>query len=158
MHTSYVIINHLKDIRRERQKLEEDETLLMDRILEQQEDLKSRIGASRPDLRRRLSGRKRNHYESESYVSQSYTQTNSQSQYTRTEDYTESDATEITEKEASAGDREKKFRFRVSLLNYGFGRSLLLLFGKNGLTPYALFYVLYYLTQHRATLEMKHKF
>ncbi|CBY12505.1 unnamed protein product [Oikopleura dioica] len=37
-------------------------------ILEQEEDLKSRVGASRPDLRRRLSGRKRTHYDSESYT------------------------------------------------------------------------------------------
>ena len=68
MHTSYVIINHLKELRRENQKLDADETLLIGRILEQEEDLKSRIGASRPDLRRRLSGRKRTHYDSESYT------------------------------------------------------------------------------------------
>ena len=40
MHTSYVIINHLKDIRRDKEKLEGDQTLLMARIVEQQEDLK----------------------------------------------------------------------------------------------------------------------
>ena len=68
MHTSYVIINHLKELRRESMKLDADETLLIGRILEQEEDLKSRVGASRPDLRRRLSGRKRTHYDSESYT------------------------------------------------------------------------------------------
>lgn len=68
MHTSYVIISHLKELRKESQKLDADETLLIGRILEHEEDLKSRIGASRPDLRRRTSGRKRNHYETESYV------------------------------------------------------------------------------------------
>ena len=37
MHTSYVIINHLKDIKKEKQQLENDEELLMNRVIEEHE-------------------------------------------------------------------------------------------------------------------------
>ena len=43
-----------------------------------------------------MSGRKRNHYESENSYSQTQTYTQSGTEYSRTEDYSESEATDIT--------------------------------------------------------------
>ena len=77
----------------------------MNRVIEEHEDLKSRMGASRPDLRRRISGRKRNHDESEytETYSQSYsqTQTNDHSEMNTAYSDTETEHTEDTVKERS---------------------------------------------------------
>ena len=95
----------MQDIKKEKQQLENDEELLMNRVIEEHEDLKSRMGASRPDLRRRISGRKRNHDESEytETYSQSYsqTQTNDHSEMNTAYSDTETEHTEDTVKERS---------------------------------------------------------
>lgn len=116
MHTSYVIINHLKELKREAHQLETDEVYLVDRVLQEQEDLKSRMGASRPDLRRRFSGRKRTRDESE-YTeteyseSQSYSQTYSQSQTVQSDSQysdTQSQSTVIENKELEDSESESE--------------------------------------------------
>ena len=50
MHTSYVIINHLKDIKKEKQQLENDEELLMNRVIEEHEGQGTTDEAVRPGI------------------------------------------------------------------------------------------------------------
>ena len=110
MHTSYVIISHLKELKREAHQLETDEVYLVDRVLREQEDLKSRMGASRPDLRRRVSGRKRTRDESEyteTEYSESYSQSYSQTQTAQTSESQYSDNSQSTVIENKAPDSDE---------------------------------------------------
>ena len=73
------------------------------KVIEEHEDLKSRMGVSRPDLRqRRFSGRKRNHDESE-YSQSDYSQSQSYSQSAT--QYSKSEAT-YTEEKTSESEEE----------------------------------------------------